>query len=63
MHFLPPVVVHGTLGLEDAEIERSCQEYRRLVEALRDDRLPMDGLDAMSRLNSDVDALLGGGDA
>lgn len=72
MRFLPPVVVHGTLSIEDETIDRYAAEYRRLLEALRDDRLPIQGLERMSRLNQDVDALLdgqlldggeGGGDA
>lgn len=59
MQFLPPLVVHGTLGLSAEDIARHCVEYRRLVEALRDDRLPLQEVDTLVRLNSDVDALLG----
>ena len=60
MQFLPPFVVHGTLGVTDEELDHHAAEYRRVLEAVRDDRLPLEGMESMSRLNQDVDALLAG---
>ena len=36
MRYLPPIVVHGTLGMERRSMERHAADYRRLVEGLRD---------------------------
>ena len=60
MDFLPPFVVHGTFRLTASEIEDHAVDYRRLVEALRDGRVRADGVAGLRRLNSDLDALLGG---
>lgn len=60
MDFLPPFVVHGTFKLTAPEIEDHAVDYRRIVEALRDGRVRSDGVAGLRRLNSDLDALLGG---
>jgi glutathione-regulated potassium-efflux system ancillary protein KefG len=36
MEWLPPFVVHGTHAMTEADIARAADEYRRLLEALRD---------------------------
>jgi len=60
MDFLPPFVIHGTFRLTESEIEEHALDYRRLVEGLRDGRVKVDGVAGLQRLNTDLDALLGG---
>ena len=36
IEWLPPFVVHGTHSLDDAELQRAADDYRRVVIALRD---------------------------
>ncbi len=60
MNFLPPFVVHGTFRLTAPEIEDHALDYRRLLESLRDGRVRADSVAGLQRLNTDVDALLGG---
>lgn len=59
MDYLPPFVTHGTLGMSTQEIDRHADDYRRVIEALRDDRLPMDRVRGLARLNGDLNGLLG----
>ena len=59
MTFLPPFVVHGTHRLDATQIAAAAGDYRRLVEALRDDRLDLAALAGLPRLNLDLAALLG----
>ncbi len=59
MTYLPPFVVHGTHTLTDAELDAEAAEYRRAVEALRDDRVDLEALAKLPRLNSELDAVLG----
>ena len=54
MIFLPPFVVHGTHRLADQEIAAAGEEYRAVVEALRDDRLDPDAARGVDRLNADL---------
>jgi len=60
MDFLPPFVVHGSFRLTASEIEDHAGDYRRLLEALRDGRVTADSVAGLQRLNTDLDALLGG---
>jgi len=60
MDFLPPFVVHGTFRLTVPEIENHALDYRRLLEAVRDGRVRADSVAGLRRLNTDLDALLGG---
>jgi len=60
MEYLPPFVVHGTHRLEEPEIAAAVRDYRRVVEALRDDRLDYEAARGRERLNVDLDALLRG---
>jgi glutathione-regulated potassium-efflux system ancillary protein KefG len=57
MHYLPPFVVHGALGLDTAaEVESYAACYRALLEALRDGRLDRDAARGAERLNELVPA-------
>lgn len=58
MRFLPPFVVHGTHRLDAAAIDRAAVEYRRTIEALRDDRLDLAAAEGQSRLNANLDAVI-----
>ena len=60
MSFLPPFVVHGTHAFKDAEVDRHANDYRRLLEGLRKGRVDFAQTDEMSRINLDVDRVLGG---
>ncbi len=60
MVYLPPFVVHGTHALGDDGIGRYSADYRRLLEGLRDDRVPADRAAGLDRINSDLDTVLGG---
>jgi glutathione-regulated potassium-efflux system ancillary protein KefG len=58
MSCLPPFVVHGTHSLGDAEITRYADEYRRVIEALRDGTLDPSAAADQPRLNAKLDAVL-----
>jgi glutathione-regulated potassium-efflux system ancillary protein KefG len=59
MRYLPPFVTYGALRLTEAQaIAAAAQEYRRLLEAIAEDRLDFDRAEALERLNADLDALL-----
>ena len=60
MKYLPPFVVHGTHALTRDGIDREAADYRRLLEALRDGRVPAARAAGLHRINADLDALLGG---
>jgi glutathione-regulated potassium-efflux system ancillary protein KefG len=60
MDYLPPFVVYGTHGLTTAEIDRHATDYRRTVEALRDGLFDVEAARGWSRLNRDLDAVIGG---
>jgi len=59
MVYLPPFVVHGTHSVSEQEIEGHANDYRLLVEGLRDDRVEVAKTAKLSRLNVDVAGLLG----
>lgn len=42
MEYLPPFVVHGTHGMASEQAAAHALEYRRVLEALRDDRLDLE---------------------
>jgi glutathione-regulated potassium-efflux system ancillary protein KefG len=58
MRYLAPFVVHGTLGMTRAQAERHASEWRRTLEALRDNRVDVERAAGVARLNADFDALL-----
>jgi glutathione-regulated potassium-efflux system ancillary protein KefG len=54
MDFLPPFVVHGTHRLDAGQIAAAAADYRTVVEALRDDRVDLDAVRQLSRMNADL---------
>lgn len=63
MRYLAPFVVHGALRLAgEAALAPLVARYRRVLEAVRDDRLELDRAAAAESLD-DLDALLVGGAA
>jgi glutathione-regulated potassium-efflux system ancillary protein KefG len=58
MEYLPPFVVHGTLSLSPAQIADHANDYRRVLEALRDGILDYEKARQHPRLNSDLQGLL-----
>jgi glutathione-regulated potassium-efflux system ancillary protein KefG len=59
MEYLPPFVVFGTHRLEDEQIAGASAEYRRLIEALRDDRVDLDRARAQEFFPPDLGEVLG----
>ena len=60
MDYLPPFVVHGTHRLNEEDILGHAEDYRRVIEALRDDTIDLDTARSQSRLNADLDRILTG---
>jgi glutathione-regulated potassium-efflux system ancillary protein KefG len=60
MTYLPPFVVHGTHRMSEEDILRHADDYRRVLEALRDGRLEAAAVGHLPRLNLDLDSLLRG---
>jgi glutathione-regulated potassium-efflux system ancillary protein KefG len=58
MEYLPPFVVHGTHELTGPEISRHAEDYRRVITAIRDDRIDWKAARQFPRLNSDLDAVI-----
>ncbi len=58
MDYLSPFVVHGTHELSDEDIDAHARDYRRLIQALRDDRLDLEAARQEGRLNSRLDQLI-----
>ncbi len=54
MHYLPPFVAHGTHRMSHGEMEAHGADYRKVVEAVRDDRLDLEFIRSSPRLNSDL---------
>ncbi|MEZ4234964.1 MAG: NAD(P)H-dependent oxidoreductase [Myxococcota bacterium] len=53
MDYLPPFVTHGTHALDDEAIAAAAAEYRAVIAALAEDRLP-DAARTLTRLNADL---------
>ena len=58
MDYLPPFVVHGTLGMTTEEMESHARDYRELLVALRDERLNLEVAGDHPRLNWRLQDLL-----
>lgn len=59
MRFLAPFVVYASLRIRaDEDVAAARAAYRRLLEAVRDDRLDLDGAAEACVLGCDVDALI-----
>ena len=58
MDFLPPFVVYGTLAMTDGQIARQADDYRRVLEALRDGRVDLGAAGKLPRINADLDRVI-----
>lgn len=59
MRFLAPFVVHSALRLEtDEHLRPAVNDYRRLLEALRDDGVDLEKASKVDRLNAPLDDVL-----
>jgi glutathione-regulated potassium-efflux system ancillary protein KefG len=58
MRYLAPFVVYGTHSLDDTGIAEHAAALRRLIEALRDDRLDLAAAASQSCLGLNLDALV-----
>jgi glutathione-regulated potassium-efflux system ancillary protein KefG len=58
MEVLPPFVAHGTHGMQPDEIARHARDWRRIVEALRDERVDMAAARSQTRLNTNLDSVI-----
>jgi glutathione-regulated potassium-efflux system ancillary protein KefG len=56
--YLPPFIAHGTHAMKPEQIEAHAEDYRRLVEALRDDTVDLDTARGLSRINSNLDGVI-----
>ena len=57
MTFLPPFVIFGTHQLDGQGLEAAAADYRRTLEALRDDRIDLEAAGRWPLLNADLDAI------
>lgn len=58
MDYLPPFVIHGTHRLTSEEIGKSAEECERFLKALRDDRIDLNAVRALPRINQDLDSII-----
>ena len=58
MNFLPPFLVHGTQQMSSQEMAVHAANYRRVLEALRDDTLDTEKARQYARINSNLDVLV-----
>jgi len=58
VEYLPPFVVHGSLGMTGEEIHSHADDYRRLLEALREERVDWEAVPEHQRLNWSLDDVL-----
>ena len=58
MEYLPPFVIHGTHEMTETAIQEHARDYRRALEAFRDDRINLDAVRSHPRLNYDLDAII-----
>jgi putative NADPH-quinone reductase len=59
MRYLPPFALFGArTALEEGRVDRHAADWRRVLEALRDDTLDLAKVESLPRLNDNLDALL-----
>ncbi len=58
MNWLGPFVVHGTHTLSDTEIQQHAVDYRRVLEALRDDQFDQKQANRRATVNLDLQAVI-----
>lgn len=56
--YLPPFIAHGTHQMIPEEIKRHASDYRRVVEALRDDLVDLDAARHLGRINSGLNKII-----
>lgn len=57
MDFLPPFVIHGTHRMEGEEIVQAAQEYRRVIEGLRDEQIDLTAARQYPLMNTHLDLI------
>jgi putative NADPH-quinone reductase len=59
MIYLPPFALFGSrTAIEEGRVNRHIEDWIRLLEALRDDRLDLPTAQDLPQLNSDLDAII-----
>jgi len=58
IEYIAPFVVHGSLGMTNAQAGEHARDYRRVLEALRDGRLDEGATRDLTRLNAQLDTLI-----
>lgn len=58
MDFMPPFVVHGTHSLTEPEIVSHSEDYRKLVIALRDNKIDIEAMREFTRLNANMEKIV-----
>jgi glutathione-regulated potassium-efflux system ancillary protein KefG len=59
--YLPPFAAHGTHAMDAYEIRAHATDYKRLVEALRDDRIDLEAARRTRRINEHLDDIITAG--
>lgn len=57
MGYLPPFVIYGTHLLEAKDIAQAAQNYRHLIEGLRDDQIDLAAARTLPIINDQLDAI------
>ncbi len=58
MEYVTPFVVHGTHRMSNEDIAQAANDYRHIVEGLRDDTLNWEATKHVPYINADLDAIL-----
>jgi glutathione-regulated potassium-efflux system ancillary protein KefG len=58
MEYLPPFVAHGAHGMTREQIDGHARDYRRLLEAIRDERFDVTAAREVERLNGNLDLVI-----
>jgi glutathione-regulated potassium-efflux system ancillary protein KefG len=58
MEYLPPFVVHGTHTITKDQIASHGEDYRKIVVALRDEKIDFEALKRLKRINEDTDSII-----
>lgn len=58
MDYLPPFAAHGTHAMIESEIQAHAADYRRIIAALRDDKIDLEAARRYPRINSDPDTII-----
>ncbi len=58
MDYLPPFVVHGTHTITKEEIAAHGEDYRKIITALRDNKVDFDAVQRDKKLNSEIESFI-----